>query len=39
MLEAIVKPVVFGSKADQHPGRITVPSDHNLLGCGKAQVL
>jgi len=39
MLETIVEPIVFRSEADQHPGRLAVPGNHDLLGLGETQVL
>ena len=37
--KTILEPIVFGAKADQHPGRLTVPGNHDVLGLGETQVL
>jgi hypothetical protein len=37
--QTILEPIVFGLEADQYPGRLAVPGDHDLLLLSKAQEL
>jgi len=35
--EPVIKPIIVGSEADQHPGRLSVAGDDDLLALGFAQ--
>ena len=37
VFEPIIKPIIAGSEADQHPGRFPVPGDDDFFALGFAQ--